>query len=323
MTYVVGVAVHPTRPVAASVREIVAWARTAGSRVVGRTGDRDRLVEGVTCLADEVFAERVNGVVALGGDGTMLGAMRLVARRPVPVLGVNHGHLGFLVEIDPSGLGDALGRLASGRFTLETHPALRARCGGRDGGTESGDTGPGDTAFGDTGFGDTAFNDVVLIRTGTTGSISVDLTVNGARYGYYRADAVVVATPSGSTAYNYGAGGPVLSPSASASVVTPVAPISGIARSVVLDGSDVITLSPADEPVELQVDGVPTGTVAPGEAVEVTMVREAASVVRLDARAHAERNRVVLSLRDLPLRPDQLLELVPAPMRARLPRRHE
>lgn len=298
MSYALGVVVHPTRPVDGSVREILAWAAPDGARVLGRESDRGRLDPGVTCVDDETFAARVDGVVALGGDGTMLGALRLVARRPVPVLGVNHGHLGFLVEIDPSGLGDALNRMATGRFTVETHPGL---------------------AVGDR----TAFNDVTLIRPRTTGSISVDLALREERYGYYRADAVVVATPSGSTAYNYGAGGPVLSPSVSAVVVTPVAPISGVSRSVVFGGDDVITLTPDGEEAELQLDGVPSGTVAPGEAVTVRWVREAASVVRFDAPALARRNNVVLSLRDLPLRPDQLLELVPAEMRDRLPRRHE
>lgn len=319
MSYTVGVVVHPTRAVTESVREIVEWALTDGTQVLGRIGDRDRLPDDVVCLADEELAARVDGVVALGGDGTMLGAMRLVAGRQVPVLGVNHGHLGFLVEIDPTGLSTALARLAAGDFTVESHPGLAVVVEPIAGAGTDTTTHLGPTSR------PTAFNDVTLIRTATTGSISVDLEVNGARYGYYRADAVVVATPSGSTAYNYGAGGPVLSPSVAATVVTPVAPISGIARSIVLGGDDTITLTPGEESgeVEVQFDGVPMGRIGPGEAATVRLQREAASVVRFDAERHARRNRIVLSLRDLPLRPDQLLELVPAPLRDRLPQRHE
>lgn len=310
MSYTVGVVVHPTRPVAASVRQIVAWAQREGAVVLGRTGDRAQLGDAVACVADDELAARVDGVVALGGDGTMLGALRLVAGRPAPVLGVNHGHLGFLVEVDPGGLGAALARLAAGDFTLEPHPGLAVGVGP--------EADPGPTR-------QTAFNDVCLVRAATTGSISVDLAINGARYGYYRADGVVLATPSGSTAYNYSAGGPVLSPSATAAVLTPVAPIAGIARSVVIGGDDVITLSPGDESddVEVQYDGVPLGRLRRGEAVQVRLAPQAASVVRFDAEQHARRNRIVLSLRDLPLRPDQLLELVPAQLRDRLPRRHE
>jgi NAD+ kinase len=298
----VGVVVHPTRPVDASVRSIVAWAQARGARCLGREADADRLGPGVTLLPDEEFLEQVHGIVSLGGDGTMLGAMRLVAGRTVPVLGVNYGHLGFLVEVDPSGLEAALTRLAAGEFTIELHPGLVTS------------VGPGGESL-------VAFNDVVLTRPATTGSVQVDLAVNGARYGYYRADAVVIATPTGSTAYNYAAGGPVLSPSAPVSVITPVAPMAGIGRPVVLSSAEEIALTPAADvgAAELQIDGVPSGCVEPGQVLTARVLPEAAQVVRLDAERHARRNRVVLSLLDLPLRPDQLLELVPAELRPRLP----
>lgn len=301
MSYAVGIVAHPTRPVDGSVRSVVAWAREQGAPCLGRAADADRFGPGVTCLPDPEFLAQVDGVVALGGDGTMLGAMRLVAGRTVPVLGVNHGHLGFLVEVDPADLQKALTRLVSGDFTLEPHPGLITAV---DGGPEL-----------------VAFNDVVLIRPGTTGSVMLDLAVNGARYGYYRADAVVIATPAGSTAYNYSAGGPVLSPSAAVSVLTPVAPIAGIGRPVVLGGSEEIALAPSGDSgrVELQIDGVPSGRIEPGQVVTTRVLPDAAQVVRLDAERHARRNRVKLSLLDLPLRPDQLLELVPAELRPRLP----
>jgi NAD+ kinase len=105
---------------------------------------------------------RVGGVVALGGDGTMLGAMRLVIDRPVPVLGVNHGNLGFLVEATPLTLAPALAQLSTGDFTVESHGCLVA---------DAADV-PLETGFG--------FNDVVLARLGRAGAVSVDLTVNSA-----------------------------------------------------------------------------------------------------------------------------------------------
>lgn len=111
----------------------------------------------MTCLPDAGFLARVNGVVALGGDPTMLGTMRLVAGRTVAVLGVDDGHLGFVVEVDPSGLENALNRLATGEFTIELHPGL----------VTSVDAGPPLVVF----------NDVVLIRPGTTGSVMLDLAV--------------------------------------------------------------------------------------------------------------------------------------------------
>ncbi|WP_433064181.1 NAD(+)/NADH kinase [Dactylosporangium sp. CS-033363] len=295
----VGLVLHPSKPVAASVETIVAAARDNPVRVLAREHDRGRVPESVGTVDDETFAEVVDGIVALGGDGTMLGAMRLTVARPVPILGVNHGNLGFLTEISPPELPDALARLAAGDFTIERHAGLEAET---DGGELV-------TAFG--------FNDVVLSRAARTGAVSVDLSVNDVRYGYYRADAVVVATPTGSTAYNYAAGGPVLSPSSDAVVVTPVAPMAGISRAVVLGAGDRVTLTvaPDSAPILVDVDGTAGGTLQPGHRLTTVLRRDAAQVVRLSAAEHASRSRVKLSLLDLPLRPDQLVELIPPELR--------
>ncbi|MFD0579094.1 NAD(+)/NADH kinase [Dactylosporangium darangshiense] len=149
--------------------------------------------------------------------------------------------------------------------------------------------------------------------------MSVDLWVNDVRYGYYRADAVVVATPTGSTAYSYAAGGPVLSPSSDALVVTPVAPLSGIGRAVVLGAGDRVTLAVADDsaPIAVDVDGTAGGALEHGDRLTMTLRRDAAEVVRLCADEHASRSRIKLSLLDLPLRPGQLLDLIPAELRQR------
>jgi NAD+ kinase len=253
----------------------------------------------VDIVSDTEFGEQVDGIVALGGDGTMLGAMRLVIDRPVPVLGVNHGNLGFLVEVTPPTLAPALAQLATGDFTIESHGCLVAEA---DGITL-------ETRFG--------FNDVVLARLGRTGAVSVDLAVNGLKFGYYRCDAVVLATPNGSTAYNYAAGGPVLSPSATAIVITPVAPMAGISRGVVLGAADRVSLTVSAEsaPVAIDVDGTAAGELKPGDVISAGLRVDAAQVVRLSADKHASRSRVKLSLLDLPLRRDQLLELIPENLR--------
>jgi NAD+ kinase len=295
----VGLVLHPSRPVDESIALLTAGPPGRGVTLLAREQDRDRVPPGVRAVPDAEFADRVGGVVALGGDGTMLGAMRLVADRPVPVLGVNHGHLGFLVEVTPATLGPAMERLAAGDFTVEQHACLVADA--------------GDIALA-TRYG---FNDVVLARLGRTGAVSVDLAVNGLGYGYYRCDAVVIATPHGSTAYNYAAGGPVLSPSADCLVITPVAPMAGIGRPVVLGAGDRVTLTVADEsaPVAVDVDGTASGMLDAGAALTASLRENAGQVVRFSAGEHASRNRVKLSLLDLPLRRDQLLELIPAEMR--------
>lgn len=162
----------------------------------------------------------------------------------------------------------------------------------------------------DAGFA-RSVDDVVLGRAPGTSAVAA-LEVGGACYGYYRADAVVVATPTGSTAYSYAAGGPVVSPSAPVVVVTPVAPMSGISRSLVFGGPDTIGLA-TDDVSSIDVDGV----AVPDAPHGVRLQLDAGQVVRLDAARHDTRRRIRLSLLDLPLRPDQLLELVPADLRDR------
>ena len=295
----VGLVLHPTRPVTGSVTTLAAWAHDHRGRVLARTRDAGRVPAGVETVPDEEFLARVGGLVALGGDGTMLGAMRLVIERPVPVLGVNHGNLGFLVEVTPATLGAALEQLTRGDFTVESHGCLVADAGAV----------PLGTRFG--------FNDVVLARLGRQGAVSADLTVNGRQYGYYKCDAVVISTPNGSTAYNYAAGGPVLSPSAAAIVITPVAPMAGIGRSVVLGAGDRVALTVAGDsaPVAVDVDGTAAGELAGGGVLSVSLREHAAQVVRLSADQHQSRSQVKLSLLDLPLRRDQLLDLIPAHLR--------
>ncbi len=288
-----GLVLHPTRTADDSLATLRAWSDGHGMELVARAGDASR----AACreLDDAEFAASVDAVVSLGGDGTMLGALRLLADRPVPVVGVNHGHLGFLVDIQPAELPAALERITTGQFGVEMRHALRVRIG----------DGPAQVAF----------NDLVVSRTPGRSAVAVDLSVSGDRYGYYRADAVVVATSTGSTAYSYAAGGPVVSPSAPVVLMTPVAPIAGISRPLVLSETETVGLAVTDT-ATVEIDGI----VVPGgccdTVLHVELQREAGQVVRLDAARYGARSRVALSLLDLPLRPDQLLELVPPQMRA-------
>src|SRR4051794_3747464 len=120
----IALVLHPRRDPGAVLDAIGAWASSHGSRLLMRPADAARWGGAVDVVADAELAAQADAVVSLGGDGTMLGALRLVARRPVPVLGVNLGHLGFLVEIQPEELTEALDRLEAEEFTLEPHSAL-------------------------------------------------------------------------------------------------------------------------------------------------------------------------------------------------------
>jgi NAD+ kinase len=289
--YRIGLVLHPERDTSEQVRVIQDWAATHQGEVVLREADRARAVGGVTVVDEETFLATVDGLISLGGDGTMLGALRAIAHAPVPVLGVNMGNLGFLTEVGPDELPEALDRLAADNFTIEPHSCLEVRYRGQE--------------------PTLAFNDVAISRVPGAGSVQASMAVDGLRYGYFRCDALIVATPAGSTAYSYAAGGPVVSPAAQGMLVTPASPMSGISRSLVLGPSEelrVELLDVAGRPA-LEIDGDVREHLAPGDALDVRWRPEAGLVVRFDAAAHKQRQRLKLSLLDLPLLPDELREL--------------
>jgi NAD+ kinase len=298
-SFTVGIVTHPTRAVGGSIETIKQWARTHDTRVLGRLDERSPAEHGVLAVDDAAFVEQVDGVVSLGGDGTMLEAMRLVAGRPVPVLGVDHGTLGFLIEVAPSNVSDALARLVEGRYEVEPYDALRVR-----GPAERSDDADPSTFI--------AFNDVVLARRVGSGGVALDFEVGGLPYAYCRCDALVVATPTGSTAYSYAAGGPVVSSSARVSVITPVAPMAGISRSVVFpaDSELSIHLHAEQDEAALELDGRLRGFIQAGETITVESVRAAGLVVRFEPGTFASQQAVKLSLLDLPLRGEDVEDLL-------------
>ena len=293
----IGLVLHPVRNCGGAVGQVAAWTSTHDVELVAAAADVERLgLRGVTPVDLEELAGSVDGLIALGGDGTLLGAMRLVAAKPVPVLGVNFGRLGFLTEVEARELDGALTAMAEGRSTIESRSCLVVR-------------GPG--------WETVAFNDVVLARVPGEGLVDATLSVSGRRYGHYRSDALIVATPMGSTAYSYAAGGPVMSPGVEGVLVTPSAPLNGIDRPLVLGPDEPLHLSlpaGAGRPA-VEVDGLVHGRLGPGDELHVSTRRDAGLLVRLDDWVAADRSRVKLSLLDLPLLPDELTELVPDGLR--------
>jgi NAD+ kinase len=267
---------------------IGAWAAEHGSPLLIRAADAARWDGEATVVSDAELAERAHAVLSLGGDGTMLGALRLVARRPVPVLGVNLGNLGFLVEVEPPELPDALDRLERSDFTIEEHSGLWL------GGDEA-----------------VAFNDLALVRVPGDGVVEAALSVGGQRMGRYRCDGLVLSTSIGSTAYAYSAGGPVVSPALDAVVVAALAPMAGISRPMVTAADEPIqlTLDEGSACPAIEVDGTMLRRTEPGEALDVHLKVGCGQVVRLDSDRYQRRNQVKLSLLDLPFLPDELREL--------------
>ena len=294
----VGLVLHPRRDCSPAVGMVAAWMASHHVELAASADDVTRLgTPAVTPISVEELAGGCDGIIALGGDGTLLGAMRLVAARPVPVLGVNFGNRGFLAEVEGAGLDEALAAMTEGRFTVENRGCLVVRHAG------------GELL---------AFNDAVLARVPGEGLVEAVLSVAGRRYGHNRCDSLILTTPMGSTAYNYAAGGPVVSPGIEGILVTPSAPLSGITRSVLLGPGEPLRLELTAGRPAVELDGVLTGRLEMEEVLEVVWRPDAGRLVRIDGSRSADRSRVKLSLLDLPLKPQELVELLPEHLRRRL-----
>lgn len=211
----------------------------------------------------------------------MLTAMRLAAPRGVAVLGVNLGTLGYLTEVDAAHLGGALSSLAAGRYTLEARTGLALA--------------PRD------GIGaQTAYNDVVLSRVPGRGQAALALRIDGELLVRYASDGVIAATPQGSTAYAFAAGGPLVSPRARGMIVMPDAPHGLFNRAVVLaEGERLgIEVLPRSAPVSIERDGRLLGHAEAGAILQVLAQPDAARVVRVYPGGFAERARRKLGITD-------------------------
>ncbi|MDQ3897144.1 MAG: NAD(+)/NADH kinase [Actinomycetota bacterium] len=266
----VGLILHPARDSAGVVDAVLGWAAAGEVTVLGLPEEIDRLRCAAVSVPAEEMAARADLLVALGGDGTVLRAMRLADRTPAAVLGVNLGKLGFLAEVDVPDLAAALGAVADGHYELESRTAL-------------------DATIGPERF--TGFNDIVVVRVPGEGSAAVALVVEGHHFVSYAADAVIVATPTGSTAYNFSAGGPIVAPSVDGVLVTPSAPHSVFNRSVMVDRSHSICLRVlrSSGRLAVEVDGAVVTHVRPGDLITVTCRPDAAQVVRLGGTTFYQR----------------------------------
>ena len=279
MIRTVGLVLHPQRDEAEAVEAILTWAAGHEAEVLGHHNEITRLNCAATPVSSAELGERSDLLVSLGGDGTMLRAMRLADRHRAAVLGVNLGKLGFLAEVDVPDLADALSAIGRGDFTAEPRMAVDATIGT---------------------LRMTAFNDVAVVRVPGEGSAVVAVRVAGQPFVSYAADAVIVATPTGSTAYSFSAGGPIVSPSVEALLVTPAAPHSAYNRGVVLSVSDTVTLEllPSSGRLAIEVDGQVTCYADAGEFLQIQARPGAARVIRLGHTTFYQRARRKLRITD-------------------------
>jgi NAD+ kinase len=264
----VGAVVHPVRPSAARLgKELADWAAEHGIELRTLDTERGCLGEDVPCVGSAEFPLGLDLVVALGGDGTLLRAVGLVLAAEVPVLGVNAGRLGFLTEVEADGLPAALDAVRSGDYHVERRTTLAARV----------------LVDGQDVAEDLAVNDVVLEKAPRERLAAVAVRLgDGGPFARYAADGVMVASPTGSTAYSFSAGGPIVSPRLDALLLTPIAPHMVFNRSLVLHPDEGVRLEVlADSPPLVEVvDGRVVRELPPGAVVEVRRSRHPALLVR-------------------------------------------
>lgn len=213
----------------------------------------------------------VDCILVLGGDGTLLQAAIDLAARDIPFLGINMGTLGFLTEVNKSGIEDALERLMRGEYQIEKRMML---CG---------------KSFGGRGVMDDAraLNDIVITRKGSLEIINFNIYVNGQFLHRYHADGMIASTPTGSTGYNLSAGGPIVEPKAEVILLTPICPHSMHNRSIVLSPKDRVTVEierhrdGRELAVEAIFDGCHKVTLRTGERIEIKKSEKTTEIVKL------------------------------------------
>lgn len=246
---------------------------------------RDYLVErGKTCIVDagcdnkkpEGYTDKsqvgteTECVIVLGGDGTLLQAAADLVDMNIPFLGINLGTLGFLAEVNVSGIAEALDRLILGEYEIEKRMML---CG---------------TSFLKEAVTDhaRALNDIVITRKGSLQIINFNIYVNGQFLHRYHADGVIVATPTGSTGYNLSAGGPVVEPRASLILVSPICPHSMQNRSIVLASEDTVTIEieksrdGKQQEVEAIFDGSHKVQLCTGDRLEIRKSEKTTEIIK-------------------------------------------
>ena len=178
----------------------------------------------VTRSAESTLASQVDLVIAIGGDGTMLYAGRLTLNSNVPLLGINRGRLGFLADVSPDDMLASVDHILAGEYFTESRLLLDAHLSAADGNTVNA----------------TAFNDVVLQRRETGRMVDIEAKVAGQYVNTHSGDGLIVATPTGSTAYALSCGGPIIEPQLDAVVIVPICPHTLTDRPIVINGNQLI-----------------------------------------------------------------------------------
>ena len=262
--------VHPERPDALTLAtDTAGWLTDHGhrARILSFSAPDTVAEAGVEKDLTSVDLSGSTVAVSMGGDGTFLRVVRLAAEVDVPVLGVNFGRLGYLPDLGPDQVREALTKVFEEKAVIEERCALQVTI--------------TDLSPGDAPSVLLALNEVVIEKIDFGHTVRLTTCVDGEEALTYSADGLIMATPTGSTAYNLSAGGPILAPTLRAMVVTPVAPHLSLDRSLVLTEDQEVCVKVApDRAGALVIDGQDVGRLQPGATVTCAVAERAVRVVR-------------------------------------------
>lgn len=268
----VGVLVKPNHPEAERTlcRLLEFFAARGVALVATPRGDRELIERETGCalevLEQDELAASVDLIVALGGDGTMIATARLLDNRSVPVVGINYGTLGYLTEVRVEEMTDALDAILAGDYRLERRLMLAA------------ELWRGEERL----MRNRVLNDVVISKSALARIIEIETRLDTQFVNLFRADGLIVSTPTGSTAYNLSAGGPIIYPSMGAVVITPICPHTLSNRPLVVpDTAEIeVTLRTPKEEVALTLDGQVGFRLEANDLIRITKSRTTFNLVQ-------------------------------------------
>ena len=268
----VGIVLKPHQPQALkTICDLTLWLGQRGIELVGGPEiEHERIQHETGCAVKEVESDRlaasVDLVLVLGGDGTMIGTARLIGDAEVPVLGVNYGGLGYLTEFRIEELYDALEMILADNYRLDKRVMLTVELHASEGGV----------------IRTSVLNDVVINKSALARIIEIEAYLNNQYVSSFRADGLIVSTPTGSTAYNLSAGGPIIFPSMNAVVITPICPFTLSNRPLVAPDDAVIELlmKTEQEDVVLTLDGQVGHPLKVGDRVVISKSRTTFNLIQ-------------------------------------------
>ncbi len=258
---------------------ITNWERDRELVVTGALREK---LENAGCRVDtHISKDEVNGVytdpesipkdtdcvIVIGGDGTLIAAARDTIGLSLPILGINAGKLGFLTDVEPEMLDRAVDALVGDRCHIEERMMLNGVVRDRKGDLKSENI---------------ALNDVVINRKGSLRVVEYGVWVNDKFLSSFRADGIIICTPTGSTGYSLSAGGPIIEPKSHIICITPICPHTLNTRSIVLSDENVIRIETSDDETEVNFDGRVSFALEASDSVEITRSDHSAKIMRIN-----------------------------------------